>query len=46
MRHVEMVFINMQDLYKENDKGGEIIKYLPKKLSWLSTLYPIPKPIL
>lgn len=46
MKHVEMVFINTQDLYKENDKGGETVKYSPKNLSWLSTLYPVPKQIL
>lgn len=46
MKHVEMVFINMQDLYKENHNGGEMIKYLQKNLSWLSTLYPTPKQIL
>ena len=40
MKHLEIVFINMQDLYKENDKGGEIIKYLQKKFKL--ALYLIP----
>lgn len=46
MRYLEIVFISMQDLYKENNEVGEIIgQILTKKLSWLSTFYPIPKQI-